>query len=463
MYLPISVAGGTYRHTDLSLTAQRTVNYWPQRQQAGNEKSPYILESFPGYKSFYSGSGINRGMFAHRGALYKLNATTLYSLNSSGAATSLGNIPGDGRAVFAGLGSTIIIVANSVAYTWDGSTLTTGTDVDFESPNTVTVLNNQALYDGDNDRFAVSNVGAPLNINALNYGTAEYSGDDLLRPFSFGTVVYMFGRETIEQWWNDVSVDNPPFSPIEGGTIEIGLGALYSVAKTSSRVYFFGNNNQVYALDGASAQPILPDVIVREIDSFSVVDDAVAWCMQYEGTWFYVLSFPTGDRTFIYPEGGEWFELSSGTSGGKFNGENYAFVFNKHLIADNAGDIWELDKNTFQEDSRTIRRERVLAPVHSGLFGRNGLPIEISYFKLIGKTGTGTLSVTDPEVILQYSDDGENWSTEQRGDVGKMGKTVELIFEINEAMENWIFRIISTDAVYSSWHSAAIEAEIGIE
>lgn len=463
MYLPILLAGGTYKNKDLELSAQRTVNFWPRRQQAGNEKSPYTLESFPGYSLFYDGSGNNRGIFESGGTLYLLNNTTLSSISSEGVATTLGSIPGTSRAIFGALGSTIIIVADGVAYTWNGSTLTTGTDGDFETPQAVAVLNNQAIYDGDANRYAVSDVGAPLTINALNYGTAEFKGDDLIRPYSFGSLVYMFGQKTIEQVWNDTSVSEPPFSSIQGGAIEVGLGAFYSVANTDNRLYFFADNDQVYTIENGSAVPILPDVIVREISGFSVKSDAIGWCMQYEGQWFYVLSFDTGNRTFIYPEGGEWFELSSGLEGQEFNGVGYAFAFGKHLIATKTGDILEMDGDVYQEAGETIRRERVLSPVHSGLFGRNGLPLEISYFKLIGKTGTGNATSPDPEVILQYSDDGENWSTEQRADVGKLGKKAELIFEINDTLENWIFRIISTDAVYSSWHSAAIEAEIGIE
>lgn len=464
MYLPLSVAGGTYKHKDLELSAQRTINFWPKRQQAGNEKSPYVLESFPGYTSFYDGTGPDRGMFAHNGVLYKLNATTLSSIDSSGVATTLGTIPGSGRATFAGLGTTIIITANGVAYTWNGSTLTAGTDGDFETPDFVTVINNQALYDGDTNRFAVSDVGSPLSINALNYGSAEFKGDNLVRPYAFKTLVYMFGDRTVEQWWNDSSVSEPPFSPIQNGAVEVGLGAAYSVANTDSRLYFLGDNNQVYVMENGAMQPILPDVIVREIEGFSTSSDGIGWCMQWEGQWFYVLTFDTGKRTFIYPEGGEWFELSSGTLKEDFNGTGYAFIYGKHLISTKNGDIFEMDGDVYQENGETIRRERVMSPVHAGLLGgREGLPIEISYFKLIGKTGTGNAISSDPEVILQYSDDGENWSTEQRADVGKLGKKSELIFEIGETLDNWIFRIISTDAVYSSWHSAAIEGEVGIE
>jgi hypothetical protein len=462
-YLPVSIAGGTYRHTDLSLTAQRTINFNPQLQDAGNEKSPYTIESFYGLKAFSSNTGLHRGSFAHQGVGYILLGTTLSSFDDAGALTTLGTILGDGRAVFDGLGSIIIITANSVAYTWDGTTFTTATDPDFESPNTVTVINSQAVYDGNDGRFGVSDVGLPLTINALNYATAESKADTLLRPFAFGTNVYMFGSEAIEQWWNSGN-GNPPFDRIEGGLINIGLRSVHSVAADDDGVFFFGDDDQVYYLLGGVPTPLLPKVIVREISKFTTTTDAVGWTMQLDGQWYYVLKFSSADRTFIFPKGGQWFELSSGLDGGRYNGDGHLFVYGKHLVPDEEGNILELDIDTLTDNGETIRRVRTLSPIHAGLFGKPGKSLEISYLKLIGKTGTGLVSGQgeNPQIILQYSQDGENFGTEIWADVGKMGVETELIFEIGESFETWIFRLVSTDPVYSNWHSAAIEVEIGI-
>lgn len=463
MYRNIILAGGTYQHNDLSLSAQRTINYLPQLQDAGNERSPYILESFYGLKPFATGSGLNRGMFEHQDILYKLNATTFSSVSSSGVFSTLGTIPGNSRAIFDGLSNEVIITADGVPYTWNGSVLTTGTDPDFESPDTVTVLNSQAIYDGTGGRFGVSDVGVPLSIDGLNYATAESKADDLVRPFAFINNVYMFGVKAIEQWWNS-GIGNPPFDRIEGGLINIGLGAVHSVAPDDEVVYFLGANNQVYQLNGGVPTELLPKAIVREITGFSDASDAIAWTMKLDGQWFYVIKFPTGDRTFIFPRNGQWFELSSGVLGGKYIGDSYAFAFRKHLIADEDGDIFELDIDTFEENGLPIKRVRTLSPIHGGLFGLDGKQLEISFLKLIGKTGTGILSGqgSDPKIILEYSHDGENFSSEIWGDVGELGKQVEIIFDINDSGENWIFRISSTDPVYSSWHSAGIEFEIGI-
>jgi len=462
-YLPVILAGGTFKGRDLGLTAQRTINFWPQRQDSTGAKSPYTLESFYGSTSFAGGSGGNRGIFAHQGVLYKLNGTTLSSVDAGGTYTTLGTIPGSGRAVFDGLGSTLIITADGIAYTWDGTTFSTGTDTDFESPDTVTVVNSQAIYDGTGGRFGVSDVGLPLTINPLNYATAESKADDLLRPYAYSNIVYMFGTEAIEQWWNS-GTGNPPFDRVEGGLINIGLGATYSVASDDKGVYFFGADDQAYYLLGGVPTPLLPREIVREISGFETTDDALGWTMSVDSQWFYVLKFFTADRTFIFPKGGQWFELSSGTEGGRYVGDGHAFVFGKHLIADEDGGILELDLDTYTEAGATIRRERILSPIHGGLFGQPGKELEISYLRLVGKTGTGTLTGQGetPQIILQYSQDGENFSTEIWGDVGKMGVLTTIDFEIGESFDNWIFKLVSSDPVYSSWHSAGIEMEIGI-
>ena len=462
-YRAIELAGGTYQHLDLSLTSQRTINFQPQRQQARNEKSSYTLESFYGLKPSVIGAGANRGIFEYQGVLYQLSATTLYSISSGGVRTSVGTIPGESRAVFAGLGTSIIVAVDGVAYTWDGSTFTVGTDVDFETPQTVTVMNLQALYDGDESRFGVSDVALPLTINALNYATGESNGDNLLRPYAFGTTVYMLGSSSIEQWWNSGD-GNPPFDRIEGGLIEIGLGALHGVANDDNGIYLFGDDDQVYYIQGSVATPILPKVLVREINGFSTKSDAVAWTMQLDGQWFFVLKFKTGDKTYIYPKGGEWFELSSGVNEGRYNGDSYAFAYGKHYIANESGDILELDIDTYTDNLDPIRRVRTLAPVHAGLFGQPGRELEISSLRLVGKTGTGTLSGQgeDPEIILQYSEDGENFGTEIVGHVGKMGVLTTVEFDIGESFESWTFRLVSSDPVYSSWHTAAIEVDIGI-
>jgi hypothetical protein len=121
--VPINLTGGTYKHKSLPLSAQVTRNFWPQSQQVSNTKSVYILESFPGKKAFGNEAhSADRGMFEHKGVVYKVSDTTLYSVNSSGTHTSLGTIAGSGRCVLEGIGDNILVVTGGIVYQWNGST-----------------------------------------------------------------------------------------------------------------------------------------------------------------------------------------------------------------------------------------------------------------------------------------------------------------------------------------------------
>jgi hypothetical protein len=466
MWTEINITGGSYTHKARALSSQQTLNFWPQVQN-GAGTSDYILESWPGLTSFSAGSGTDRGMIEHKGTLYKVTGTTLASIASTGTRTTLGTIPGTGRCVFDAIADTIIIVTDGVPYTWDGATLTTGTDIDFETPYTVTVLNNQAIYDGDDSRFCVSDVGAPLTINALNYASAEAVADNLVRPYAFNQVVQMFGEKHIEGWWNSGS-GSPPFDRLEGGLFQIGLSARYSVANNKNAIYFLGSDRNVYRLGQAGpAADFTPFPLVREFNGYTTVSDAIGWCMSYQGQEFYILKFPTENKTFAYPEGGQWFQLSSRdyddyAIAGRYRGNSYAFCYGRHLIADEDGNVLELSDTTYTDNGDPIRRVRDSAPIHSGLLGKAGKPIFLYSFKLILETGTGAEAA---EIMLSLSTDGgKTFGSEFVSDLGIRGdylKTVEWK-GLNACGESIVVRISTSDGYYYSLHSAAAELGVGI-
>lgn len=460
MLVPINLTGGTYKHKSLPLSAQKTVNFWPQLQSDQGAKSAYILESFPGMTLFSTGGNRERGTFPHQGVLYQVSGTDLVSINSAGVRTVLGVIPGKGRCIFDAMVDSVIIVTGGRVFEWDGSTLAEGDPADFETPQAVTVLNSQAIYDGNESRFCVSDVGEPLTINGLNYGAAEAKADILVRPYAFNEVVRMFGTETTEGWWNSGS-GNPPFDRLEGGIVNVGLKALESIGANDRNLYFLGSDSQVYRMSGGDVTPVSPQPITREIDNFTDASDAIGWCMNYQGQEFYILTFPAADRTFIYPENGQWFELSSGVKGGRYIGQGYAYIFGKHLIADKNSHIYELSDDVYSENGEVIQRTRDSAPIHGGLFGVPGKQLEMNSLVLIMETGVGTLANTDPVVMLSFSDDGgKTWSEQMFGDVGAMGQFLyEVRWDCLGAFDSRIIRIQTSDAVYYSIHSASAEIE----
>lgn len=512
MLFPLNLTGGTYKHKSLPLSAQQTINFWPQVQTNPGAKSSYILESFPGLVLFSAGGNRNRGMFAHKSVVYQVSGTELVSINSSGVRTVLGIIPGRGRCIFDAMVDSIIVVTGGKVYEWNGTTLTEGDPADFETPNAVTVLNNQAIYDGDGSRFCVSDVGTPLTINGLNYAAAESKADELVRPYAFNEVVRMFGTQTIEGWWNSGS-GQPPFDRLEGGIINVGLKALESVASNDKNTYFLGSDSQVYVMTGGDVVAISPQPITRQIDLFTDAADAIGWCMHWQGQQFYVITFITDDKTFIYPEGGEWFQLSSGVLGGKYIGQGHAFCYEKHLITDANSNIYYLSDSAYSENGAVIQRTRDSAPIHGGVFGQPGKSIEMNSLSLVMETGSSTIYTADsfqvlsstgasftvtryvlnsdetsfavlqdvinsngeefklfsfieraPLVMMSFSDDGgKTWSEQMYGDIGTMGQfNMEVRWDGLGSFDSRVIRIQTSDPVYYSIYSAAVDIEVGI-
>ncbi|TVM02752.1 MAG: hypothetical protein CV087_08795 [Candidatus Brocadia sp. WS118] len=476
---PIILAGESYKHKSLPLSAQQTINFYPQMQPNAAEKSNYILESWHGKTLFGTVSGgLDRGMFEHLGILYKVTGTTLYSVASDGTHTSLGTISGSARCIFAGIQTNVIICSAGTAYQWDGATLTTISDVDLESPNSVAHINNQIIYQGTGGRFGVSDVGDATSINGLNYATAESEPDNLVRVYTFNQTLYLLGEKTVEPWVN-TGEGNPPFDRIEGGLLNVGCGALHSVANDDNYIYFLDDSHSIVSLRGSATalvETISTPAMSAEIKNYSTVSDAIGWCLKIDGQSFYVITFPTANKTWISVRprtvkgvtiGGDWFELSSGVSGRDIS-NSYAYCFRKHLVADYSnGNIYELSDSVYTENGDPIIRIRDTAPIHGGLIkGAIGKSIEMNRFELILETGVGVLSGQgfNPEIMLSFSDDGgKTFCAEMFGTIGRLGEFQYKVewFALGSFYSR-IIRIRTSDPVYYSIHSASADIDVGI-
>lgn len=417
------------------------------------------------------GSGTDRGSFKHRDVLYKVSGTAFYTVSSTGVHTAAtGSVLGTDRCIFTGIGDDIVIVTEGKAFLFDKSagTITEIVDGDLETPNGAATLNNQVIYDGDDARFGVSDVGDATSIDGLNYATAEIAPDDLQRPYVIEgqEVLYLMGTSTIEQWWNSGS-GNPPFDRIQAGGIPVGLKALHSVADNGDVMYFLGDDLLVYALSGSSKRPISNISITNSIEGYTTVTDAEGSYFTFQSQGFYQLTFPTEDKSWCYHEkSGQWFEISSGADGGRSLIGSAVNVYNKTIVSDyRNGNLYALNVNTYDENGSSITRIRDTGVLHGGLLGAPGKWIEMKSLKLLAETGVGTLTET-PNIMLSWSDDGgrtfstESWGTINIGTAGNYQKEIEW-FGMGGFYER-ILRFRMTEAVRWSIYSCVADIEIGI-
>jgi hypothetical protein len=239
------------------------------------------------------------------------------------------------------------------------------------------------------------------------------------------------------------------------------------VADNGDAMYFLGHDLRVWAVSGTSKKIISTIAISNAIEGYTTVSDAAGTYFTFQGQGFYQLTFPTADKSWCFHEqSGEWFEVSSGSAGGRAVFNNAVSCFNKTLVSDyETGAIYELDVDTFDENGDTIHRVRDTGPIHGGLFGKPGAWLEMNKLELIMETGVGDLTDT-PEVMISWSDDGgrtfgtEVYGTVNIGTAGQYQKKVE-VFCMGGFYER-IIRVRMTEAVRWSIHSASAEIEVGI-
>jgi len=462
MRVPINITGGSYPSKAVQLSAQVTRNFYPELQDDPFTKDKYVLQPWPGLTLFGSSSGSDRGMFEHQGVLYKVSGITLHSVDNAGNHTSLGTITGSAQCIFEGLDSKVIVANGSgLVYQWDGATLAQITDVDLETPNGVTVLNQKAIYDGDDGRFGVSAVGDATDVDGLDYATAESNADALIRVYRYNGRAIMFGQKSIEEWF-DSGVGRPPLDRVEGANRRIGLAARMSVASNESSLYWLADDRKVYRTNQSISTIALMDVFRK----YTTVDDAVGFCCTLQNQNFYHLSFPTEDKTWVYSESlDQWFETARSASTGRSRANSYAWAYGKHLVADYAdSNIYYFDFENYTENGSPMTRERTTGVLHSGMFGQSGLDIELNSFEIIGERGVGNLTSTDPQWSLQLSTDGgKSFGSEMWESAGQSGQfNYKVQWNGLGRSDQFVFRIRCSDAAFFSIHTASMEVDLGV-
>lgn len=461
----ISLVGPSYESRSLPLSAQSTVNLYPE--PVPNGLSPSALLCWPGAKLFAEGEGVNRGLYDWRGFIYAVNGTKLYSISSTGSKTELGNIPGGARCVFAADAFYLYIVTGGSVYRTDGATVSEVTDSDLESPNSVAFINNQFVYDGDQGRFTISEPGDGGNIDALNYATAEALYDDLIRVYTFNQQIYMMGAKSIEPWYNS-GVGTPPLDRIDGGLSHVGIAGIHAVTNTDKAVYFLGHDRTCYRLNGYLPEQISTIAINNAIEGYADVSDCFCFALKLQGQSFVIYSFPSADKTWCYSESiNYWFELSTGVDGGRHLVNSYCYAFGKHLISDyRNGNVYEWDVETYSDNGAEQPRERVTQPIYSDFISAPGKTVFWNSIRLVMNSGNGLVlgQGVQPQVMMQFSDDGgRTWSTEDWRTSGKMGVYKwEVEWVSLGAAESRIYRFRVTDPVECHFYKLFADIEVGI-
>lgn len=268
------------------------------------------------------------------------------------------------------------------------------------------------------EKFWLSGLDDATTIGALDFSSADAFADNLVGCISDHRALYLFGRETVEGWYNNGDATFP-FARDPSGFMERGCIATGSIAKAQSSVYWLGNDLCVYRASGFQPQVISTPAIDLLIAGASEPSSAEAFVYSLAGHTYYVLNF--GDLTLRYDiTTGMWSERSSADLE-RWRVASYANLEGLHLVGDvETTDIYELDPDTYDEDGDEIVRDIVCPPLSAG--ARVATLDEI-FLDIEAGQGLATGQGSDPAVMLDWSDDdGRTWVGGLTASAGLVGE-----------------------------------------
>ena len=465
--IPLNTTGPSYQSRSRPLSSQQTSNFYQQVVEEGSDS--FVLHSFFGLKN--SGSvnpGTDRGMKRLAEVGYRIVGNDLIRFDKDGIHTVVGQIPGNNRMILDSDGFNLVIVGDDGQFIFNGTEVVTITDTNLVGSTSVTFINSQMLYGNPvTGLFILANPNDPGTANGLNAASPDSKPDKLVRPYAFKQNVYMFGERTVEPYWNS-GEGNPPLARLDGQIFEIGLEAINSVANTDEFMYWLGDDNSIYKAVGGQRMRVSTSAISHAISGYDRVDDAIGYTFTEQGLNFYAITFPSANKTWCIVEDladKGWFELSSDTNDGAYQGTSLISVYGKNFVADTSnGKLYTLDIDTFTNDGEIIQRRRITSSVNGKVLQSPGTRIQMSRLEFMMEKGVGLINGQgeDPKIIIEISrDGGRSWFKEGFVRIGRLGETtlrVELYSLITDY--EFMFRITTSDAVPFEIYSAAIDLRL---
>lgn len=432
----IPFVGAAYKSASLKLDAQLCINWYPE-MGGPSSKAPIALFGTPGTLIWHDTGLAADGRALYRtstGRLFGVVGSELIEVDALGVQTSIGTLStANGRVVMADNGVQLMLVDGVAGYlvTLASNTFATISDPDFPAgTQTVTFQDGYFIVPKRNTgQFYISDLRDGSSWSALDFGDAEGSPDILITLMSNGRDLWLLGEHSSEVWYDSGNPDFP-FERVPGTFNETGCAAWASLAKMLGSIFFLGGSNEgngvVFQSQGFQLKRISTHALEQAIAGYESVDDAFGYCYQQEGHWFYVLTFPTGDATWVYDlTTGMWHQRAYRdpvyASLGRHRSAAHAFFDGKNLVLDYAnGRICELSMTTYTDDGDTLVRIRTCPHVHDEM-----RRLTFAWLELDMETGVGLVTGqgSDPQVMLQVSNDGGvTWGNELWRSMGRLGE-----------------------------------------
>lgn len=364
---------GAYEAKSIIANAQRCVNLYVENNP---EDSPFPTTHYlmPGLevKATAAQSGWRGLYFATNGKLFGVCGNKVYYINDAFDLTELGTISSSSGVVnMIDNGRSVILVAGSTGYT---ITL---------SDNSFGVINQSSFYGGatvqygdgyfvlprpNSTQFYIS-LAFETNFDALDFAGKTGFSDPLVTLQVTKRYIYLLGSLTTEVWYNAGGAAFP-YERMPGAFIQHGCIAPQSAAQMDGAVYWLSQSKEgkciVVRTENYDAKRISTHAIENEFQSYEKIDDAIGFTMQMEGHFWYVLTFPSADKTWVYDlassQWTEWLWLDEQGQFRRHRASCFAYAYGKLVMGDwENGKLYEASPDVMTDDGGPISRLRSFA------------------------------------------------------------------------------------------------------
>jgi hypothetical protein len=444
--------GGSNTMADPYQDRQQSLNYYPEVSPDQRSKMPIALLGAPGLKEILD-LGANRevrGCWVLPGGqralvvcgnqIYRVDMTvpaTQTSIAQFSTTLLGGTLTNFGPVCIRdnGPGGYAVIVDGPYGYLVNLSTwaVTQITDPGFTGADRCAFIDGWLIFNRPNSQVFYTTGPTPYTVTfpGAFFALKDSSSDNLVTLMENNRELWLIGERASEVWYNAGGA-NFSFARIPGVSPQIGCSAANSIARLGQSLVWLGlserGENIVIQTEQYSYKNIATPAVCHAISSYPLISDAIGFVYEEEGHTFYVLTFPTADKTWVYDATtGFWHERASfdAATGAfhRFRGNCFMNFQNIRMVGDyQDGKVYQMSRQVFTDGGRPLIARRRASHIWSKedrkrLFHGS---LQVEFAPGVGlQTGQGE----DPQAMLRWSDDGgTTWGTEHWASIGKVGR-----------------------------------------
>lgn len=384
---------------------------------------PYLAGSVDSATVAAGGSGGTNGAVALTvvgGTVADGDVATLDGTISGGVLTAIQDVSNGG--------TYSTFPANPVAVTGGGLTgaeVNLSTVVGFLGADRVDYLDTFMLFNQPNTRSFYCTNSNSISIDPLFIAGKTSYPDNIQVLMVVHRELWLLGSQKSTELWYDAGGTQFPFQIEPGVYIEQGCAAKASVARHDVEIYWLGINKDgkatVFLGANYLANPISTFAIADEISKYARIDDAIGMIYQQLDHVFYVLTFPTANKTWVFDRTQKlWHERVWTDANGGENRirPNFLIAAYGMILAGDweTGDLYQYDLNNNTDNGQPIVRVRGF-PHYQNMAKRS------SYSRFTLDMECGTALDGDYTITMRYSyDKGKTWKAAQTQSLGAQGE-----------------------------------------